>query len=291
MPQCITKPGWRFLQRVRTKMNKPRRLMVTVVSALSNEEMFVAECRMLYPLRTLRVNWGRAYARGLMVHCLKVCIAQAAGINLWEFSLMWDAQLLHENDHIFCPRMAMLRNSEYGMTLQMVRHDIDTRYVTMRRFPMVWITKPTLAFLDTAMNLLTRFGEVVALKDVSDQWRQDDDRDGERTIEVKYLHEESGINAMKTLNGVDIRSPEERKSAGWVPLGKENQFRILLGCPVTCSPVGIECCVCDDGRGCRAKCRIVWRPGPPRTLATCDPRFAHLPPGHLLRATPKARPM
>ena len=190
-------------------MNKPRRLMVTVVSALSNEEMFVAECRMLYPLRTLRVNWGRASARGLMVHCLKVCIAQEAGINLWEFSLMWDAQLLHENDHIFCPRMAMLRNSEYRMTLQMVRHDIDTRYVTMRRFPMVWITKPTLAFLDTAMNLLTRFGEVVALKDVSDQWRQYDDRDGERTIEVKYLHEESGINAMKTLNGVDIRSPEE----------------------------------------------------------------------------------
>jgi hypothetical protein len=263
-------------------MNKPYRLMVTVVSALSNEEMFVAECRMLYPLRTLRLNWGRAYARGLMVHCLKICIAQEAGINLWEFSLMWDAQLLHENDHIFCPRMAMLRNSEYRMTLQMVRHDIDTRHVIMRRFPMVWITKPTLAFLDTAMNLLTRFGEVVALKDVSDQWMQLDDRDGERTIEVKYLHEESGINAMKTLNGVDIRSPEERNSAGWVPLGKENQFRILLGCPATCSPVVIESCDCDCGRGCRANCRIVWmRPRPPRTL----------PPGHLLRATPKARPM
>lgn len=279
-------------------MNKPRRLMVTVVSALSNEEMFVAECRMLYPLRTLRLNWGRAYARGLMVHCLKVCIAQAAGINLWEFSLMWDAQLLHENDHIFCPRVAMLRNSEYGMTLQMVRHDIDTRYVTMRRFPMVWITKPTLAFLDTAMNLLTRFGEVVALKDVSDQWRQYDDRDGERTIEVKYLHEESGINAMKTLNGVDIRSPEKLGAIGlplradWVPLGKENQFQMALGCPATCSPVGIECCDCDCGRGCIANCRIVWMgPRPPRTLATCDPRFAHLPPGHLLRATPKARPM
>ena len=242
-------------------MNKPRRLMVTVVSALSNEEMFVAECR--------------AYARGLMVHCLKVCIAQEAGINLWEFSLMWDWQLLHENAHIFCPRMAMVRNSEYGMTLQMVRHDIDTRYVTMRRFPMVWITKPTLAFLDTAMNLLTRFGEVVALKDVSDQWRQYDDRDGERTIEVKYLHEESGINAMKTLNGVDIRSPEEFGAIGlplradWVPLGKENQFQMALGCSATCW-VGIECCDCDCGRGCRANCRIVWMgPRPPRTLATC----------------------
>ena len=38
--------------------------------------------------------------------------------------------------------------------------------------------------------------------DVSNQQRrQDDDRDGERTLEVKYLHAESGIMAMRGLSG------------------------------------------------------------------------------------------
>jgi hypothetical protein len=257
-------------------MKKQRHLVVLVVSAFSTEAILKANCRLK--------NFDRPDAMGPMVHCLKVCIAQEAGINLWEFSLMWDDRLLQDRNNIFCPRMAILRNNRHQLALQMVRHDTDARHVTMRRFPMAWITKPT--FLDKANSLSTRFGDFVEIVDVSDQWRQDDDRDGERTLEVKYLNAKSGIMAMNSLNGVDIRSTSEKRSVDWKAPGKENEFV----CLITGSPVVTEWCDCGAG-DCRALCRIVWRP----IRCPCSfgwrrpPPGTHIPPAHLLRATPKAR--
>ena len=146
--------------------------------------------------------------------------------------------------------------TRHEMTLHMVHQNLDTRHVTMRRFPTVWINKPE-AFLHTAMKLCTHFGQVVEIVDVSNQQRrQDDDRDGERTLEVKYLHAESGIMAMRGLSGQDIRTNREKKSVGGAPPHKENQFV----CQITGSPVVIEGCDCDDLVECNALCRIVWRP-------------------------------
>ena len=142
------------------------------------------------------------------------------------------------------------------MTLQMVHQNLDTRHVTMRRFPTVWINKPA-TFLQTAMKLCTHFGQVVEIVDVSnEQRRQDDDRDGERTLEVKYLHAESGIMAMRGLSGQDIRTNREKKSVGGAPPRKEDQFV----CQITGSPVVIEACDCDGLVGCNELCRLVWRP-------------------------------
>ena len=42
----------------------------------------------------------------------------------------------------------------------MVHHKLDTRHVTMSRFPMQWI-HDTKTFLGTARGLCTQFGEVV----------------------------------------------------------------------------------------------------------------------------------
>ena len=166
--------------------------------------------------------------------------------------------------------MAMLRDNRHQMTLQMVHHNLDTRHVTMRRFPMKWISNPA-TFLHTAMGLSTQFGEVVEIVDVSDQQRrQDDDRKGERTLEVKYLHAESGIRAVRGLGGQDIRSNREQRSVGWAPPRKEHKFV----CLITGSPVVIEHCDCDDGADCNALCRIVWRP----IRCPCSFRWRRPPP-------------
>ena len=228
-------------------MKKQRHLMVTVF-AISGEEILKADCRLIYD--------GHTAQRGPKVHCLKAVIAGEAGLNMWEFSLMCGDRLLQDRDNIFCPRMAMLRDNRHEMTLQMVHQNLDTRHVTMRRFPTVWINKPA-TFLQTAMKLCTHFGQVVEIVDVSnEQRRQDDDRDGERTLEVKYLHAESGIMAMRGLSGQDIRTNREKKSVGGAPPHKEDQFV----CQITGSPVVIEACDCDGLVGCNELCRLVWRP-------------------------------
>ena len=244
-------------------MNKQRRLMVTVVAAVSAEKILKADCRLKYD--------GHTAQRGPKVHCLKAVIAGEAGLNMWEFSLMCGDGLLQDRDDIHCPRMAMLRDNRHQMTLQMVRHEVDARHVTMRRFPMRWIhdTKKCLA---KAEELCSRYGEVAEIVDVSDQHRrQDDDRDGERTLEVKYLHAESGIFAMRGLSGQDMRSSREKRRVGGAPPRKEQK----LVCLITGSPVVIEHCDCDDGADCRAMCRIVWRP----KRCPCSFRWRRPPPG------------
>ena len=171
--------------------------------------------------------------------------------------------------------MAMLREDRHQMTLHMVLHQLDTRHVTMRRFPMEWI-HDTKTFLGAATALCTRFGKVVEIADVSDQHRrQDDDRDGERTLEVKYLHAESGLMAVRGLSGRDIRSNREARRA---PPRKEHKFV----CLITGSPVVIEHCDCDDGADCRAMCRIVWR----LSRCPCSFQWRRPPPGaNVLRRT------
>ena len=252
-------------------MKKQRRLMVTVV-AMSAEKILKADCRLKYD--------GHTAQRGPKVHCLKAVIAAEAGVNMWDFSLMCGDRLLHDRDMIFCPRMAMLRDGTRTLTLQMVHQNLDTRHVTMRRFPTVWINKPA-TFLQTAMKLCTHFGQVVEIVDVSnEQRRQDDDRDGERTLEVKYLHAESGIMAMRGLSGQDIRSNREKRSVGGAPPHKENQFV----CQITGSPVVIEWCDCDDLEECNALCRIVWRP------IRCPCSFRWRRPPNFRRRRPMATP-
>ena len=226
--------------------------MVTVV-ALSAEKILKADCRLKYD--------GHTAQRGPKVHCLKAVIARETGLNMWQFSLMYGDRLLQDRDDIFCHRMAMLRDNRHQMTLQMVHYNLDTRHVTMRRFPMQWI-HDTKTFLGKAKRLCTQFGEVVEIVDVSDQHRrQDDDRDGERTLEVKYLKAESGIRAMRGLSGGDIGWSEIRVSEKKEirEIRKEQKFV----CLITGSPVVIEHCDCDDGADCRAMCRIVWRRPPP----------------------------
>ena len=233
-------------------MKKQRHLMVTVF-AISGEEILKADCRLIYD--------GHTAQRGPKVHCLKAVIAVETGLNMWEFSLMCGDRLLQDRDNIFCPRMAMRRDDRHQMTLQMLLFKVDTSHVTMRRFPMQWIhDTTTFVFLGLAKQLCSRYGEVVEIVDVSDQHRgQDDDRDGERTLEVKYLHAESGIFAMRGLSGQDMRSSREKRRVGGAPPGKEQK----LVCLITGSPVVIEHCDCDDGADCRAMCRIVWRRPPP----------------------------
>ena len=238
--------------------------MVTVV-AMSAEKILKADCRLIYD--------GHTAQRGPKVHCLKAVIAVETGLNMWEFSLMCGDRLLQDRDDIFCHRMAMLRDNRHQMTLQMVHHNLDTRHVTMRRFPMQWI-HDTKTFLGKAKRLCTQFGEVVEIVDVSDQHRrQDDDRDGERTLEVKYLQAESGIRAMRGLSGGDIGWSEIRVSEGKEirEIRKEQKFV----CMITGSPVVIEHCDCDDGADCRAMCRIVWRP----LRCPCEFRWRRPPPG------------
>ena len=237
-------------------MKKQRHLMVTVV-AMSAEKILKADCRLIYD--------GHTAQRGPKVHCLKAVIAGEAGLNMWEFSLMYGDSLLQDRDNIFCPCKAMLRDNRHEMTLHMVHHNLDTRHVTMSRFPMQWIRRDTKTFLGDAKRLCTLFGEVVEIVDVSDQHRrQYDDRDGERTIEVKYSHAVSGIMAMRGLSGGDI--------GWWCPKTRKN---LKFVCLITGSPVVIEHCDCDDGADCRAMCRIVWRP----IRCSCSFRWLRPPPG------------
>jgi len=243
-------------------MKKQRRLMVTVV-AMSAEKILKADCRLKYD--------GHTAQRGPKVHCLKAVIAAEAGVNMWDFSLMCGDRLLHDRDMIFCPRMAMLRDGTRTLTLQMVHQNLDTRHVTMSRFPMQWIRRDTKTFLGDAKRLCTQFGEVVEIVDVSDQHRRQDDRDGERTLEVKYLHAESGIMAMRGLSGQDMRSSREKRRVGGAPPRKEQKFV----CLITGSPMVIEHCDCEDGADCRAMCRIVWRP----IRCPCSFRWRRPPPG------------
>ena len=268
-----TKPGLCFLQRERVRLNRKRDLVVTVC-ALSGEVILEACCRCQFTRNG--VAWGP------MVHCLKVCIQEECGMEMWEFSLMLDHDLLQDRMRVCCPPISMFGPRRPQMTLQMVRNFTDPRHLTVRNFPNVWITRPKRTFLDKAMRLFSRVGEVVAIVDISAQWWQDDDRDGERTIAVEYVHAASGILAMNTFHGKDARSDREKYLDDGEPPCKKNRFV----CVPTGSPLLSESCDCVD-RKCRALWLLAWRPGASRCgLIPPQPQPpAHPPPAHLLRAT------
>ena len=99
--------------------------------------------------------------------------------------------------------------------------------------------------LDKARELFSAIGEVAEIVDVSQQWVRDDDRDGERTIEVRYLHATSGIKAVAALNGFSL--------AEFAPPLKDR-----FVCEVTGSPVLIESCDCVNWK-CTDCWRLFWR--------------------------------
>ena len=263
MPKRITKPGLCFLQRV--KLNNKRVLVVTVC-ALSGDVILEALCRCQF-------MEGAAWSP--FVHCLKVCIQEESGMEMGEFSLMWESHQV-EDRMAFCCKHGPRRHQ---VTLQMVRH--DPRHLTVRNFPNAWITCPMPEFLDKAMQLFSKIGEVVAIVDISAQWRQDDDRDGERTIAVEYVHAASGLVAMDIFNGKDMRSNIEKYDDGGPPR-KKHRFV----CVPTGSQMLTESCDCID-RKCRALWRLAWKPGKRQTvLGRKKPHPPpHPPPAHLLRAT------
>lgn len=267
-----TKPGLCFLQRERVRLNRKRDLVVTVC-ALSGEVILEACCRCQFTRNG--VAWGP------MVHCLKVCIQEESGMALWEFSLVLRGFVLQDRMRLYCPPISMSGPRGHQLTLQMVRNFIDPRHLTARNFPNSYITSPTSSFLDKAMRVFSRFGEVVSIVDTSAQWWQDDDRDGERTIAVEYGHAASGIAAMNTLNGEDTRSNIEKYHADGEPPRKTNRFV----CVPAGSPVMSESCDCVD-RKCRALWLLAWRPGASR--CGLIPPGSHPPPypppPHLLRA-------
>ena len=238
MPQRITKPGSYFLRRVRAKMYKQRFFVVTVVNALSGDVILEAHCRSQFKMKG--DSWGP------MVHCLKSCIQEESGLNLWEFSLMlMDGRLLSDRMRVCCPPMTMLRQHNRKLTLKMVRHFVDVRHLTARNFPDVWLACPISTFMDIAGQLFSAMGEVAEIVDVSQQWVRDDDRDGERTIEVRYLHATSGIKAVAALNGFSL--------AEFAPPPKDR-----FVCEVTGSPVLIESCDCVNWK-CTDCWRLFWR--------------------------------
>ncbi len=175
---------------------------------------------------------------------------------LWEFSLVLRGVVLQDRMRLYCPPISRSGPRGHQLTLQMVRNFIDTRHLTARNFPNSWMTSPMSSFLEKAMRVFSRFGEVVSI-DIA-QWWQDDDRDGERTIAVEYVHAASGIAAMNTLNGEDTRSNNEKYDDGEPPR-KTNRFV----CVPTASTVMSESCDCVD-RKCRALWQVARRPGASR---------------------------
>ena len=168
--------------------------------------------------------------------------------------------LCYKTECVFiAPPISMSGPRGHQLTLQMVRNFIDPRHLTARNFPNSYITSPMSSFLDKAMRVFSRFGEVVSIVDTSAQWWQDDDRDGERTIAVEYGHAASGIAAMNTLNGEDTRSNIDKYHADGEPPRKTNRFV----CVPAGSPVMSESCDCVD-RKCRALWLLAWRPGASR---------------------------
>ena len=252
------------------RLNRKRDLVVTVC-AFSGEVILEACCRCQFTRNG--VAWGP------MVHCLKVCIQEESGMALWEFSLVLRGVVLQDRMRLYCPPISRSGPRGHQLTLQMVRH--DPRHLTVRKFPNAWITCPMPEFLDKAMHLFSKIGEVVAIVDISAQWRQDDDRDGERTIAVEYVDAESGIVAMNFLNGVDCRSGTEKRHDDGEPPRKKKRFV----CVPTGSQVLTESCDCID-RKCRALWRLAWKPGKRQTVLGRTPHPPpHPPPAHLLRAT------
>jgi hypothetical protein len=263
----IAKPGLCFLQRVRLNNNKKRDLVVTVC-AMSGEVILEAWCRCQFSMRE-GVAWSP------MVHCLKVCIQEESGMEMGQFSLMLNGERLQDTLS-FCCRHGPRRHQ---VTLQMVRH--DPRHLTVRNFPSSWITIPMSSFLDKIMRLFSKLGEVVAIVDISAQWWQDDDRDGERTLAVEYVDAASGIAAMNFLNGVDCRSETEKRHDDGEPPRKKERFV----CVPTGSQVLTESCDCID-RKCRALWLLAWRPGYLQTvLGRTAPPPPPPPPAPRVRAT------
>ena len=217
-------------------MHKQRFFVVTVVNALSGDVILEAHCRSQFKMKG--DSWGP------MVHCLKSCIQEESGLNLWEFSLMlMDDGLLSDRMRVCCPPMTMLRKHNRQLTLKMVRHFVDVRYLTARNFPDEWLTCPISMFIDKAGELFSAMGEVAEIK--AKQWVRDNHRDGERIIEVRYLHATSGIKAVAALNGFSL--------AGFAPPPKDR-----FVCEVTGSPVLIESCDCVNWK-CTDCWRLVWR--------------------------------
>ena len=249
--------------------------LVVTVCALSGEVILEASCRCQFTRNG--VAWGP------MVHCLKVCIQEESGMALWEFSLVLRGVVLQDRMRLYCPPISRSGPRGHQLTLQMVRNFIDPRHLTARNFPNSWITSPMSSFLEKAERVFSRFGEVVSIVDTSAQWWQDDDRDGERTIAVEYVHAASGIVAMNTLNGEDTRSRNEKyHDNGEPPWHKKNRFV----CVPTRWLVMSRSCDCVDGE-CRALWQLARRPGASRCgLIPPGPHHPpHPPPAHLLRAT------
>ena len=182
---------------------------------------------------------------GPMVHCLKSCIQEESDLNLWEFSLMlMDDGLLSDRMRVCCPPMTMLKPHNRQLTLKMVRHFVDSRHLTARNFPDVWLACPISTFMDIAGQLFSAMGEVAEIVDVSQQWVRDDDRDGERTIEVKYLQKKSAIAALVAMNAWSLANFTQPPHDRFV-------------CVVKGSPVSFEKCNCVN-RKCTAFWKLVW---------------------------------
>ena len=173
---------------------------------------------------------------------------------MWEFNIMQGGHLLQDRECI-CNPLLMMRHRKCHLTFRMVRHIIDPRHLTARNFPNSWITNPT--FLDKTMVLFARFGDVVAIVDVSEKERRDGDRDCERTVAVEFFRATCGIQAMKTLDGVDNRSNRRKSDNDFAPPRNENR----LVCRITGSPVLYESCDCV-ARNCNASWRLVWNSPP-----------------------------
>ena len=243
MPQRIRKPGSCFSQRVRTKLHKQRFFVVTVVNAFSGDAILEAHCRSQFKMK------GDAW--GPLLHCLKYCIQEESGINMLQFSLLLpDNSLISDRMRICCPPLTMLRPHNRKVTLKMVRPAVDVRQVTARKFPDAWLDFSWPTFMSSADQLFSVWGEVVEIDDVSKQCVRDDDRDGERTIEVKYLQEKSGINAVVAMNGLSLTNFAQPPHDRFV-------------CVVKGSPVTFEKCDCVNGK-CTAFWKLVWITMPER---------------------------
>ena len=94
------------------------------------------------------------------------------------------------------------------------------------------------------------WGEVAEIDDVSKQCVRDDDRDGERTIEVKYLQEMSAIDAVVAMNDYSL--------ADFAQPPHDRFVCVVKGSPVTC-----EKCHCVNGK-CKAFWKLVWITTPER---------------------------
>jgi len=210
--------------------------VVTVVNALSGDAILQAHCRSQFRMK--------GNALGPMLHCLKYCIQEESGINMLEFSLLLpDDSLVSDRMNLCCPPMTMLGRQSRKLTLKMVRHKVDVRHLTARNFPDEWLEFSWSTFMSSALEIFSMYGEIVEIDDVSKQWVRDDDREGERTIEVHYLQKESAIAAVAAMNAYSLanfaQSPHDR-----------------FVCVVKGSPVSFEKCNCVN-----RKCTAFWKLG------------------------------